>query len=662
MDHMFWTPPTPRPPLPALLVEPGAVAILLASMLAIIWGLAGAPRMARYIPQAPPPATGLHALERRADDGLPYRWTFGAARLDLPNPGGPLLLRLQLAAGARRAVAVALSGATDASLHLGPELRYYTLMAPPQPGERFSLDLAAAPFVPPGETREIGVMLGTVEVWGGGAAPSALVVTALLTSLALYAAIRPIARRSVATTFAGLITSGLLAWHLSGRWVEWTFAPLGAVAVIIAVIVTVGLPLVLRAWARCRVVGRFGEDRAPQSASPIPAASAARHGTPRSMARTVALLILIGAAIALYLAVALWNHLYVHSRLRLDLEIYLRAGHQALNGQSPYDPPALNVIGVSFIYPPPTVPLFAALAAIEPWLAYSLWRVGSVALYLLALLGMYAALPGRPSRLGLAGMLGLGLGFAPFLENLAIGQINSLMLLGIVLFLLGYVDRRLAWLGDFGLASAILIKLTPAALLLWPLLRGDLRRLGRVGAGLLLLSLPALVLYGPALWMDFARLLPALLDGAPRNPYNQAAVAMLVRLTPPGSSAEQIALWLGRGLSLGLLAVWVGLCWRGRAAVPALAWGVAMLTVNSSLVWHHHLMFLTLPLAWLALGGPTGRLGLALLALALIQLTRPLEMGLGAAPWTAVAGYLIILAACGIDLWRDERGRQNGRL
>ncbi|MGQ9925817.1 MAG: glycosyltransferase family 87 protein [Chloroflexaceae bacterium] len=639
---------TPHSRLPALLLIPlgnevGVILLLLAGMALVVWLLAGGPRVAHYTPAAPPPATGLHALERRADGGAPYRWTTGRSHLDLPNPGGPLLLRLDLSAGARGSVGAVLSGPIDVRLRLGADLRQYRLLVPAQPGERIALELSTPPFVPPGETREVGVVLGEIGVWGGGAAPSALITVALLTTVALYLTIRTFLCPPGAGISVALAMGSLLAWHLGGRWVAWTFAPLGAIAALVTVLVAGGWPLALGAGVRWQAA-RDGQ--APGAGAVGTHVRADRRGS--RAPRTLALTGLVIGGMGMYLAVGLWNHWNVHPGLALDLEIYLRAGHLALAGQSPYDPPDLNVIGVSFVYPPPTLPLFATLANVEPWLAHGLWLAGSVALYLLALLGIYAAQQGV-GRTELAAMLGLGLGFAPFLENLAIGQINSLMLFGLVLFVLGYSERRLAWVGDVALAVVMLIKLTPVVLLLWPLARGDWRRLTRVALGAVALSLPALVLYGPAPWMAFAQLLPDLLRGVPRNPYNQALAALLTGLTAPGSTAEQTAAWLGRAFSLGLLITWAAICWGRRGANDGaiLACGIVILTVSSSLIWYHHLMFLTLPLAWLALAAPPRSPwpGLALLALGLIQATRPIESGLGMLPWPAVAGYLILVSA-----------------
>ncbi len=632
------------------------LALLLAGVALILWLLAGDARSARYPPEAPPPATGLHALERRADGDSFYRWTTGWSRLDLPNPGGPLLLRLRLSAGARQSVEAALNGPLHVRLPLGPDVRQYHLLVPAQPGERIELDLSAPPFVPPGETREVGVVLGEVELWGGGAAPTAFIAAALLTTVTLYVTVRSILPPGGAAATVALAMGALLVWHFGGRWVAWTFAPLGVIATLVAPLVAAGWPLALGARARWRAAGSDVDPEDGQAAAPVGGAPPRGGATRRrgGALRTLATAGLAIGGVGLYLAAGVWNHRNVHPGLALDLEIYLRAGRLALAGQIPYDPPELNVIGVSFVYPPPTIPLFAALAAVEPWLAHGTRMLGSVALYLLALLGIYAALKGV-GRAGLVGLLGLGLGFAPFLENLAIGQINSLMLFGLVLFVVGHTERRLAWVGDVALVAVILIKLTPVALLLWPLARGDWRRLARVTVGAVALSLPAIALYGLEPWIAFARLLPDLLGGVPRNPYNQALVAVLTGLTAPGSLAERAAAWLGRAFSLGLLASWAAICWRRRPADSGavLACGVAILTVSSSLIWYHHLMFLALPLAWLALAAPrrSAWAEASLLGLGLIQATRPIEFGLSMSPWPAVAGYLILVGAWEARVW-----------
>ncbi|HMQ29233.1 MAG TPA: glycosyltransferase family 87 protein [Chloroflexaceae bacterium] len=608
------------------------LALTLAVTGAICLALFAGPREARFAAESPPPARGLHLAEPWPGGAGAFRWTEPRAALDLPNPGGALLLRLQIAGG--RPVAARLAGVVEAPLDLGPGPRTYTLLAPPQPGERVAVRLEAPPLTPPGEPRALGVQLGEVAVRGGGAPPLVTLAAALLGAAAAFGLLRVLLLPAGAALASVALLGALLGWH---RWAGWPDARLAPPVAALVAAAAAALParwLLPLAWGRWR------------EAAPL------RLG--------VGALVAWVAGLLAYGALALWNHLAIHPRLALDLGIYLEAGRAVLAGESAYPAPGPDlVIGVAFVYPPATLPLFTALAALDPGVLASLWVAVNALFFLLALLAIAVALPGPGSRGGLVALLALGLASGPVLESLAIGQINGLMLLGLALFSLGHVERRLAWAGDIGLAVVILIKLTPGLLLLWPLLRGDWPRLLRVGAALATLCLPSLLMYGLAPWVEFAALVPDLLRGVPRNPYNQAIVAVLSAVSPPGSAAAAVAAWAGRAASLALLGTYVLVCLRRRedSSGPALAYGVAVLTVASSLIWYHHLAFLAIPIAWLGLGGQAGRAGRsgAVLALALIQVTRLVEVALAAPPWTAVAGYLIVVVLLAASLLRAER-------
>ena len=51
------------------------------------------------------PRAGLYELETFSDHPGIYRWTDGSAQIKLPNPGGPVLVRLVLAGGPGRITA-----------------------------------------------------------------------------------------------------------------------------------------------------------------------------------------------------------------------------------------------------------------------------------------------------------------------------------------------------------------------------------------------------------------------------------------------------------------------------------------------------------------------------------------------------------------------------
>jgi hypothetical protein len=616
--------PAPRPAadLAALLAAVAAVALLAAA-------LSAGPRAAAFPADRLPPATGLYELELRPD-GRPARWTQRSAALSLPNPGGPVRLSLLLAGG--RDAEALLSGPVAAPLPLELRPRRYQLLLPPQRGERIALGLSGPTFYTPDDPRRKTALLLDAGVRGGGVAPPALLVAAALSAAALYASARTAAGPWPAAAAAAALAGGLLAWQRLAIWPWQPFGPVGATAALSAA-----------AAALCLPVARVAGERLRQAA---PA-----RWTPGGLA-------LAGAALAAYLALALFNHLNVHPRLDSDLLIYLRAGETVRAGESPYAVFGLAVIGASFFYPPATLPLFAAIAGLPYPAVAALWLVGSAVLYAFALLAIYAALPGPPSRGAAAALIVLGLGYGPALEGLAVGQINSLMLLGLALFILGHRDRRLAWFGDAALAAVILIKLTPGVLLLWPLARGDWRRLLRVAAAGALLCVPSLLLYGLGPWLEFVGLIPELLRGVTRNAYNQSVVNVLTALSAPGSWLEGAAAWVGRAVSLLLLGVWAAICLRRRAdaAGPALAFGVAVLTVASSLIWYHHLTFLTVPLAWLGLAGGRRERAAALAALGLIQVTRLVELGLGVPPVTAVLGYLLVSATLALWLLGPGKG------
>ncbi|MFV9503482.1 MAG: glycosyltransferase family 87 protein [Oscillochloridaceae bacterium umkhey_bin13] len=606
--------------------------VLLSGSVFSVWLGYRQPRLLAFDALQPPPASGLYLPEPWQWDATGFRWSAPQVRLDLPNPGGNLIMRLQVAGGVRDPQ-VALRGPLTLDLALSSTPRTLHLLLPPQSGEQVPLTLQVEPLRLPGEPRELGVQLGAIQLEGGGQAPSQVVLAMLATSLALALAGRrmvqplvhprppPGLRLSEIGAIVGLtlgLLAALLARHQVVRW------PLGLLIPFLASL-AVGLLILAPGPILLRAAWQHWQD-APGTGSIRP-------------------WLLAGILLVPYLTLALWNHLQVHPGLAFDLAIYLDAGARIAQGESPYPLFALYGIGVAFVYPPASLPVFAALAHLDPHLVAWAWIGTNALASALALLGVGLLLPQPRSRLVWIMLLGVGMLAGPQLEGLAIGQINSLMLLGLVLFGLGLRYRAMAGSGDVALAAAILIKLTPAILLFLPLVRGDWPRLLRVGLALMILSLPSLIWFGPGLWLEFAQLVPELLRGAPRNPYNQALVGVLSSLTTEGSWAEQVAGLLGRLASLGLLLSWLGVAWHLRHRPDALVfgYGLTVVTMASSLIWYHHLIFLSLPLAWLGLAtDQRGRL-LALLALALIQSTRWLEALLGWFAWPATLAMLLIL-------------------
>jgi hypothetical protein len=194
------------------------------------------------------------------------------------------------------------------------------------------------------------------------------------------------------------------------------------------------------------------------------------------------------------------------SRRMTDFDVYLRAAWAARTGQDMYAVTDDN--GWHYCYPPPFALFlmpFADPAVGSPRDGY-LPYPGPVALWILLSYGLAfwtvhalarAIVPdAKPysRRWWFARTGPLFLSIGPLLHTIIHGQVN--MLVGALIaaaFLAWAAQRRLA--SGAWLASAIALKMTPAFLVLFPLLRRDSRSIAGIGLGLalLLVALPACV-------------------------------------------------------------------------------------------------------------------------------------------------------------------------
>jgi hypothetical protein len=299
----------------------------------------------------------------------------------------------------------------------------------------------------------------------------------------------------------------------------------------------------------------------------------------------------------IFVAGTLWPLLFVLPTLPSDFQIYLDATRKFFRGGNPYQP---FLIGASFIYPPTALLLFAPFSWLSDGAAIFLFRAVNALSYLSALLILVRITRPKLKKVQLVGIIFVFMIFAPFVETLVIGQANGLILLGIVVFVYGIIDSRFRWIGDFGLAFVIAVKISPLLLLAYPFLRGDWKRILRVGICLLVLVLLALLFFGIQPWMQFAEVFPALFS----SPSSHALTSLmdwgvyespLMGLEIPGLKSI---------FTVILLAVWVGAILRYRrktSVVDIYYLGVVTMTIASSLVWFHHFVFLVFPIFYLML-------------------------------------------------------------
>lgn len=318
-----------------------------------------------------------------------------------------------------------------------------------------------------------------------------------------------------------------------------------------------------------------------------------------------------------------------------DFAIYERAAKLAIRGESPY---FVYFVSESFLYPPPS------LFLIEPFLHIQSASLKFVLLTLLnaaMIIFVFSKLAKRYeiNKGVLLFTLLLLFTFAPFLELIYIGQINVIILLGI--FLMFYYEGKREWLSGFGLALAVLIKITPVILALYLAANRRFKELKFFVVFILLLSVLSVMRYGVELWLQFPPLLVWLTNQYPIDTNSQSTISNLLdfiwrmqyRFDPsPNLFSMNVKL-----LHLSIVSVLIGICLLTALGIffkrnestknqkeTLLIVLLMAMTLMPNIVWYHHYLFLTLALAiWVYRQKLTLSVSLwCLIGLLLIQIDR----------------------------------------
>jgi hypothetical protein len=299
----------------------------------------------------------------------------------------------------------------------------------------------------------------------------------------------------------------------------------------------------------------------------------------RPLARLFPLLVLVVGGI--YLAFGLMT---ASTTLGCDFLAYHGAAQRFLGGDPIYD---LSITRTGecgiYQYPPP----FVLLALPFSTLGFDAGNWGWIA-FLVGCFGVGTAL--LPVRAEIRwGILLAGMVSWPFIFGVRIGQVGPILYL---LFALGwrFLDRP----GIVGTAIALgtLVKLQPAVVLGWLLLRRSWAALLAAGVTLaLVVGVAALV--GLGQWLDLATLLRNLSD-ALTVPTNLSLGATAYVLGAPLGVASMIQV-LNTVAVIGLVAVAALRATREAGYLVA----VVGSQVVSPIVWDHYALALLLPVAWL---------------------------------------------------------------
>jgi alpha-1,2-mannosyltransferase len=355
----------------------------------------------------------------------------------------------------------------------------------------------------------------------------------------------------------------------------------------------------------------------------------------------------------------------------LDLEVYRLGVHAWLTGGDLYGVLPVTSAGIvlPFIYPP-----FAALLMVP--LTVTSWGFAATALFVASLFSLAVALylftrrlwpSGGPSGalVATSALVPLCLQLEPVSETFAFGQVNLILM---ALVALDCLPARTRWPRGVLVGLAAAIKLTPAAFLLYFLLRRDYRSaVTTLVTAAVATGIGVLVAPGPSLRYWGGGLAGA--GGVSGSPFftNQTFQAVLARAGMTG--LELKAGWLLASAVLLLLATQaIRLAPRALALVATA--GVALLVSPTS--WSHHWVWVAPALlvaavsAWRirswAWAFATAVLAVTFVAAPFHQLPHDdgRELTWSATQQVVGACYVIVTVAAYLLLWFTWRARSTG--
>ncbi len=179
------------------------------------------------------PPVGMYAAEPFPGQGHLYRWTSGESALPLPNPGGAMLLQFRMGGhpGGTPGAEIRV-GSVRFSLDVPETIRRYRMLIPPVSQERLSFQVSAPPLVMEGDGRSLGLLLGPVQVIGGGDAP----VIILLGAGLLFVGGSLFARRlGYASWVPSVVLAAMIMLAVYGNaMLSWRYAVVGSSMLLMA--------------------------------------------------------------------------------------------------------------------------------------------------------------------------------------------------------------------------------------------------------------------------------------------------------------------------------------------------------------------------------------------------------------------------------------------
>lgn len=169
---------------------------------------------------------GFYGQESFRDRPGSYRWTNGNARIELPNPGGSPHITILLAGGPARPVTATTNlGDHDIQFAVAPTPRLFSFLLPKESTAGISLRLSTPTIAEPGSSRELGLVVGRLQVRGGGAPPINYQLVVISLAALIYGVSRlPLVGRHQPATAAIIAASAITVVALWQYWMGWQYS------------------------------------------------------------------------------------------------------------------------------------------------------------------------------------------------------------------------------------------------------------------------------------------------------------------------------------------------------------------------------------------------------------------------------------------------------
>lgn len=279
-----------------------------------------------------------------------------------------------------------------------------------------------------------------------------------------------------------------------------------------------------------------------------------------------------------------------------DFKVFYLSAKQVLEGNNPYQKLGQDIIR----NPPPAMLFFAPLGLIPIGPSEITYFIASLLAFIYGSFVLFRIIQKQDKR----GFwttwqtkliyLTLTLRFFPLRHNLASGQVNNFVFLLLTLAFYFDLKKKTFW-SAFTLSWSILLKITPAVLILGLLIQKRFKTIIWIGIQLLIWVLLTTISLGPGIWKQYSAITGSYSILNIDHYYNQAITGLLNRISPHLGKIGYFPILVIYSL---LFLYFERLLRKKSFPTTVIVWNLGILTMLFFVpfTWQYHLVIAVFPL------------------------------------------------------------------